>query len=497
MAGSIIEEDVSLEFADSSPDEISFRFRDMASLPQTPPVLVRMRSSLRDTSTCLPRIRSYSSPQVKEAAEQSVRETMQLLNLDSSRRCGVVMSWVTGLVLIGLVPIFAYFCIEPNDNDPEHQLPFRLLVLWMQSSLAAVAFIFIHSNVRQHGLRGVLFLDVAAEETFQVQKEYDECLKHAKSLLLRVFLPAFILHLTQKIWLFWEVPLRLLPIDVPPAYRFFELGFIVILTSVSWVFETTTFLFVCVIFWKVCMLQELKMNSYRELVRKCLDPAFCFREYMRIINGLSIISRRFRLFLALTGGITIFGALASMYQTVLYRAGHLNFFNSGNVTVVNWVALMGAGLCLRSASKIAHLHRRIVKTAATMQGMHAMHLPMPATPSMPMPWPMPITMQIGGEATGMPASPTRGGERSREGGEGGEDALKTVHMLCQRQEAWSQRAALVNYLANTTAGISVYGFVLDRSFVHTTLGALLTTTWFILGRSLSGSLPTTVTFFRS
>lgn len=45
----------------------------------------------------------------------------------------------------------------------------------------------------------------------------------------------------------------------------------------------------------------------------------------------------------------------------------------------------------------------------------------------------------------------------------------------------------VNYLTHSTAGISVYGFVLDRFFVHTSFGALCTTTWFILGRSLGAA----------
>uniref|UniRef100_A0A0D6R1T1 Uncharacterized protein n=1 Tax=Araucaria cunninghamii TaxID=56994 RepID=A0A0D6R1T1_ARACU len=120
------------------------------------------------------------------------------------------------------------------------------------------------------------------------------------------------------------------------------------------------------------------------------------------------------------------------------------------IQVLNLVNLTGLGLCLKLASKISHLHRRIVKTASSV---HA-------------------------KATFAAAN---GYALSR-----GSGFQEKMERLCQAQDAWSRRAALVNFLTNNTAGISLYGFVLDRFFVHTSIGALLTTTWFLLGRSLSG-----------
>eukprot|EP00897_Mesotaenium_endlicherianum_P010893 jgi/Mesen1/9832/ME000007S09877 len=201
------------------------------------------------------------------------------------------------------------------------------------------------------------------------------------------------------------------------------------------------------------------------MLRKDVEPAHLFREYARIIAGLSVISHRFRLFLALSGLITVMGALASMYCMVRSRGGgsgdgygygRLSFLNSGDLVVVNWVALLGAGLCLRSASKIAHLHRRVVKTACTMHAQLTYEAPAPLQP------PTPRASVSSGSAS----------------------ALSQLAAHARRQDAWSQRDTLVKYLSTTAAGISVYGFVLDRLFVHTSLGALLTTTWFILGRSL-------------
>lgn len=194
------------------------------------------------------------------------------------------------------------------------------------------------------------------------------------------------------------------------------------------------------------------MKLFKDLLLQRYDPEFYFNKYASIIKCLRSTSRRFRSFLALTGLITVFSALASMYEVVVHRSG-TSIFMSGELLVLNIVNLTGIGVCLKSASKIAHLHRRIVKEASSMHAKATF-------------------------AASKGHLLTLGKDQSFE-------FQEKVEQFCQAQDAWSRRSALVNFLTNNSAGISVYGFVLDRFFVHTSVGAILTTVWFFLGRSLT------------
>jgi len=194
------------------------------------------------------------------------------------------------------------------------------------------------------------------------------------------------------------------------------------------------------------------MKLFKDLLAQTRDPEFYFTKYTSIIKCLRSTSHRFRFFLALTGLITVFSALASMYEVVVHRSG-ISILMSGELVVLNLVNVTGIGLCLKSASKIAHLHRRIVKEASSM---HA-------------------------KATFAASK----GHLLPPGKDQSFEFQEKMEHFCQAQDAWSRRSALVNFLSNNSVGISVYGFVLDRFFVHTSVGALLTTVWFFLGRSLS------------
>ncbi|CAI5482600.1 unnamed protein product [Closterium sp. Yama58-4] len=563
-------------------------------------------------------VQASASAVLHEAQVRRFRSTLRFLGLDTSSHRWALLTWGTGVALLVVVPCCLYAYVQPADDLPQHQLPFQLLVLLLHNSLGAVAFLFLRAALRTHGLHAVLFLDSAAQEDEALQAQY--------------------LHALQAL-LFACIPLRTDPHLLPARYHVVQLALLFVLGSLSWLFAASTFLFTCVLFSKACSLQELKMQGYREVVQRCLDPALCFFEYTRISAGLAGISRRFRLFLLLTFSITLLGALASMFHMVLYRDGPtpLSFLNSGHLVVANVVALVGTGMCLRCASKLAHLHRRIVRVASAMHAQHTFDSAplLPPTPSLSFPsaFPPPFARappaflqrtapslsavapisipprhssppssvpcsqpslpashpsfnlttapcadQVDQVYSGSPVqrphsnslahsstssnnsnsdtisgrrittdscsstahtcpSTTRqhglhpssskgltepllraprvhhaatapwpaqdpavvashgaaaagegrvhGMEGGQLGGKDGEMAL-TLELL-QRQEAWAQRAALVNFLSSSAVGISVYGFVLDRVFIHTSVGALLTTTWFILGQSLSAS----------
>lgn len=380
---------------------------------------------------------------------KSFKITIRTLQLDHSEKWWSFASWTVGLLMILVIPILRLIFLKPADNKSNHQLVFQPIVVVVGILISGVSFIFLSQSMRKYGIQGILHLDIAAEEITQIREEYNKIIQRGAKQLAKLFFPALVLYVLQKCWFYINIPLASLP---HLNNKVANVVIISVLVGISWIFQTTTFLYSCILFWKVCFLQELKMKLFKDLLQQRYDPEFYFNKYASIIKCLRSTSRRFRSFLALTGLITVFSALASMYEVVVHRSG-TSIFMSGELLVLNMVNLTGIGLCLKSASKIAHLHRRIVKEASSMHAKATF-------------------------AASKGYLLTPGKDQSFE-------FQEKVEQFCQAQDAWSRRSALVNFLTNNSAGISVYGFVLDRFFVHTSVGAILTTVWFFLGRSLT------------
>jgi hypothetical protein len=72
-----------------------------------------------------------------------------------------------------------------------------------------------------------------------------------------------------------------------------------------------------------------------------------------------------------------------------------------------------------------------------------------------------------------------------EGGDEEEDR-KSVAIFCQSQIAsFQKRQALVKYFEHNQAGITVFGFVLDRTSLHMIFGIELSFVLFTLGKTIS------------
>ncbi|KAH9319218.1 hypothetical protein KI387_020987, partial [Taxus chinensis] len=293
---------------------------------------------------------------------KSFKRTIRTLQLDHSQKWWSLVSWIVGCVMILVIPILRLIYVKPADSTVSHQLVFQPIVVVVGTLISAISFIFLSQSMRKYGIQGILFLDIAAEETTHIREEYNKIIQSGASQLAKLFIPALVLYVLQKCWFYIDIPLASLPhLNSGMA----NIVIISVSVGISWVFQTTTFLYACILFRKVCLLQELKMAVFKELLLQGYDPEFYYNKYTAIIKCLQSTSRRFRLFLALTGSITVFSALASMYEVVAHHRG-ISIFMSGELVVLNMVNLTGIGLCLKSASKISHLHRRIVKIASSM-----------------------------------------------------------------------------------------------------------------------------------
>ncbi|CAM6089907.1 unnamed protein product [Calypogeia fissa] len=401
---------------------------------------------------------------------QSVQNTARILQLDHTQSSWSILSYVVAFLLLIVVPIFKLVFVKADTEMRNDQLVFQPVVIIVGVSRSVVSFVFLAYAIRIHGLNGILFLDSVAEEVAQVRKDYDTVVELGSTLLIKLFVPSFIIYMAQLTWLYSRVDFKPLPFNT--SFVQVELIFTLFMTTLSWMFQTTTYLYACVLFWKVCKLQELKMRQYYEMLNQGLETEYYVMEYERIKRDLKNTSHRFRSFLAFTFFITVSGALISMYEVVDSINDGLALCLWGELVVLTVVNLTGAWLCLRCSSKIAHLHKRIYKRAASVHAKQTLGSPL-TTQSAPL-TKIPTIVQ---------SAPLF---KISEDGGSNQAALERLENYCQRQDAWARRAAVVEYLSGGDVGISVYGFILDRFFVHTSIGALLTTTWFILGRSLGG-----------
>jgi hypothetical protein len=76
-------------------------------------------------------------------------------------------------------------------------------------------------------------------------------------------------------------------------------------------------------------------------------------------------------------------------------------------------------------------------------------------------------------------------DSSDEEGEGDDDIDNTkIHPIYANTISYQKRQALVTYLENNRAGITVYGFLVDRSWLHTIFGIELALLLWLLNKTI-------------
>lgn len=101
----------------------------------------------------------------------------------------------------------------------------------------------------------------------------------------------------------------------------------------SWLYRTSIFFLVCVIFRLICHLQILRLKHFSSIFDEKLDDVlFLFTEHMKIRKQLSIISHRFRLFIILTIALITISLLSSVVITTTIES-NVNFYNAGELAV--------------------------------------------------------------------------------------------------------------------------------------------------------------------
>ncbi|CAK9858007.1 unnamed protein product [Sphagnum jensenii] len=407
------------------------------------------------------------------------RSGLLWLGLDQSSPTKVVLSWIVFFLFTLVVPVFNYNFVSCSECGEEHGHPFEKMVQVSETALAAVSFLCLSNIVRQYGLRRTLLLDKIIKESHDVRLGYEQELRSAFSLLAWILLPCFLIELIFRAW--WYIYVSISIPFVPADSR---LNVLLCSTGMlSWLYRTSVFLFMCVLFRLMCCLQILRLKGYKKLLEDTPDVSVILSEHLRIRSQLLTISHRFRIFMVSSLFTISFSQMSSLF-VILGSAKSINFFRAGDLAVCSAVQLTGLVLCLHGAAKITHRAQRIVGIVSQWHALATCN-PSAVTASTdadnfnsdPLQR-SPAAVLYG------PAHPLLYNDSCDDLESSMPRIQSDVEQSIHDFEAYQKRQALVTYLQHSRAGISLYGFVLDRGFLYAMFGVTFSLTLFILGKTI-------------
>ncbi|CAI8596648.1 unnamed protein product [Vicia faba] len=370
----------------------------------------------------------------------SFRCYLRWMCVDQSNAFTATLSWFVFFVFALAVPAASHFFIACPDCDARHSRPYDAVVQLSLSSVASLSFLCLSSFVRKYGLRRFLFLDKLCDESETVRMNYMAQLNRSLKLISVFAGPCFIAMSAYKIWWYTSGGSQ-----IPFLGNVYVSDIVAcILELCSWLYRTTVIFLVCVLFRLICHLQILRLQDFATYFRVDSDVQsfVCLLETTKAKYGLSI-----------------------------YKTGELMLCS---VTLLSALSIM-----FRSATKITHKAQAITGLAAK--------------------WHVCATLDSfdgadeGGRLSAQISHeiiyPRVGTDGESEGDDAGDeedeiDNTKLIASYSYSTISYQKRQALVNYFENNKAGITVYGFMLDRSTLHTIFGIQLSLVLWLLGKTI-------------
>ncbi|KAG2682376.1 hypothetical protein I3843_11G189500 [Carya illinoinensis] len=403
---------------------------------------------------------------------QSFRSYLRWMCVDQSNVWTACLSWSMFILFAIVVPAVSHFLLACSTCDSKHSRPFDVVVQLSLSSVATLSFVCLSSFVRKYGLRRFLFFDKLVDESETVRNGYTGQLNRALKLLSVFVVPCFVAESAYKIW--WYAS---------GASQIPFLGNVYVSDTVacimelcSWLYRTTVIFLVCILFRLICYLQILRLQDFASVFQVDSDVESVLSEHLRIRRHLRIISHRYRAFI-LWALILITGSQFASLLITTKSSADVNIYKAGELALCSITLLTGLMILMRSATKITHKAQSVTCLAAK--------------------WHVCATLEsfegADGETPRAPVDnglvfPMGAGEES-DGEEAGDeeddlDNNKLIPSYAYSTISFQKRQALVTYFENNRAGITVFGFTLDRTTLHTIFGIELSLVLWLLGKTI-------------
>ncbi|KAK4439760.1 hypothetical protein Salat_0310900 [Sesamum alatum] len=403
---------------------------------------------------------------------QSFRTWLKWLCVDQSNAWTTCLSWFVFFAFAIVVPAVSHFVLACSDCDSRHSRPYDSVAQLSLSGVATLSFLCLSTFVRKYGLRRFLFFDKLRDESETVRKGYTQQFHRSLKILFSFVLPCFVAESVYKIWWFSSGGTR-----IP------FLGHVIVSNTVacilelcSWFYRAMVFFLVCILFRLICYLQILRLQDFAQVFQVDSDVESVLREHLRIRRHLSIISHRYRAFILWALIFITASQFASLLMTTRPNAD-VNIYHAGELAVCSVSLLSGLLSLLRSASRITHKAQAVTSLAAkwhvcaTVDSFDTTEIETAAA-------------QVAREQI-FTESSEGSSDLDDVGDEEDElDNTKFLPSYAYSTISFQKRQALVTYFEQNRAGITVYGFMLDRSYLHTIFGIEFSLVLWLLGKTI-------------
>ncbi|KAE8734001.1 V-type proton ATPase subunit e-like [Hibiscus syriacus] len=415
--------------------------------------------------------RSVSHPQDEF---QTFRTYLRWMCMDQSNIWTTCLSWFLFIVLGLVVPSLSHFLLACSTCDAKHARPYDWVIQLSLSSVSATSFVCLTRFIKKYGLKRFMFFDKLYNESETVRKGYTAQLNRSLKIVSIFVLPCFLAETAYKVWWYAsgasQIPFLGIVWLSDSVACFMELW--------SWLYRTTVFFLVCVLFHLVCNLQVLRLQDFAQFFQVDSDVGLVLIEHLRIRRHLRIISHRFRTFI-LWCLILITGSQFTSLLITLKATSGLNIYKAGELVMCSLTLLTGLCILLRSATKITHKAQAVTCLAskwhicATLDSFNVNDGETPRTPAI-------HAHQV------FPRVGTDGESESEDVGDEEDDLdnNKLIPAYAYSTISYQKRQALVTYFENNRAGVTVYGFMLDRGTLHTIFGIELSLVLWLLGKTV-------------
>ncbi|XP_047338524.1 uncharacterized protein LOC124942139 [Impatiens glandulifera] len=400
-------------------------------------------------------------------ALKSFKSFLTWICLDQSNPWKTTLSYSIFFLLTIAIPILNHIIYASCKTcDSHHLRPYDSIIQLSLFSVSTLSFLCLSSFTHNYGIKRFLFLDKLGHSSDKVRQGYVDQLQRSAKILASFVLPIFVIDGGYKIWWF---------VSAGNVYVYDMIA--CVLQMCSWLYRTAIFFVVCVLFRLICYLQILKLEEFARVFEKESDVGNILTEHLKIRRNLRIISHRFRVFVLMTVVLVTMSQLASLLVTT--KAGStVDVYTAGELALCSITLVTGLFICLRSATKITHRAQSITSLAtkwhvcATINSFDDFDGNTPTTPSR--------------------VSHTDANWDSDNDGEeenGDDDDLDNTKMIpiFSISISYQKRQALVNYFEQNKAGITVFGFVLDRTSIHMMFVIQMSLTLWLLNKTIGFS----------
>ncbi|PIA36901.1 hypothetical protein AQUCO_03200098v1 [Aquilegia coerulea] len=425
---------------------------------------------LLNQKKALSRCISYAEDELK-----SFRTCLKYMCVDQSNPWRACLSWFMFFLLGILVPFVSHFWLACKDCDGNLHRPFDGVVQTSLTSVATVSFLGISTIVRKYGLRRHLFLNKLYSESQKVRDGYRIQLQRSLKILAVFVLPCFAVDGAYKIWWYSSGAAKI------PIFGNVYVGNAIacIFELLSWLYRTSIFFLVCVVYRLVCYLQILRLQDFAHVFQEEPDVGKVLNDHFRIRRHLQVISHRYRAFILCSLVFITFSQLSTLLNTTRPHA-KVNVYLAGELALCSMTLMAGLYILLRSATKITHRAQSVTSLAAKWHICATLH-PFDE-----------VDGKVSREENNSHSHviPITVNEDSSEDDDVGDDHDEIDHiriMSYAQTISFRKRQALVTYFENNRAGITVYGFMLDRTYLHTMFGIEMSLVLWLLGKTIGFS----------